>query len=136
MSSGINSFRVFDNKAGKYTDMLQLIDCDGDLCYEDGKKFCNGEAEDDFNIEWCSGYRDNNGRWIYAGDMITITLYDKTYYTGVIFYEKSKWVFQYRSNRGNDIIMKMDELASWGPYIEICGNIHDVLEEKDDAEKI
>ena len=63
-------FRVWDNINKRYDNNLTLIDKDGDLCYQDGAKYCNGEHPEDFTIEQCTGLKDKNGKLIYEGDVV------------------------------------------------------------------
>lgn len=65
-------FRVFDNINKRYEKDLTMIDKDGDICYQDGGKYCNGEHPEDFTIEQCTGLKDKNGKLIYEGDVVDI----------------------------------------------------------------
>jgi uncharacterized phage protein (TIGR01671 family) len=70
MSNDRFKFRVWDNINKRYEKDLSLIDKDGDLCYQDGGKYCNGEHPEDFTIEQCTGMKDKGGKLIFEGDII------------------------------------------------------------------
>lgn len=87
----MDRFRVYDNINKRYTEDLTMIDKDGDICYQDGGKYCNGEHPEDFTIEHDLGLKDRNGTLIYDGDVVRFTYFDyngKDYcMVGVIKYE-------------------------------------------------
>lgn len=109
-------FRVWDNINKRYEKDLTLIDKDGDLCYQDGEKYCNGEYPEDFTIEQCTGLRDKNGKLIYEGDVL---LKDGYKYHCVWWRDFGRWAFF--SETKNDV----DDALVFSENFEIIGNVHD-----------
>jgi hypothetical protein len=128
-------FRVFDNINKRYEKDLPLIDKDGDLCYQDGHKYCNGEHPEDFTIEQCIGVKDKNGNLIFEGDRCRV--YDSktgqpvedTVYE-VVFTESASggcacFCFRVYHGANPNPYGTRPIYANGLPNIEIIGNIHD-----------
>ena len=121
------SFRVWDNINKRYEKDLTMIDKDGDICYQDGGKYCNGEHQEDFTIEQCTGLRDKNGTLIFEGDFVKITFRDQTLHY-CVKYDQSNCQL-YLSCGETEFSESFDVLDNWA--IEVTGNVHD-MEVKDE----
>jgi uncharacterized phage protein (TIGR01671 family) len=124
-------FRCWDNINKRYDKDLSLIDKDGDLCYQDGAKYCNGQHPEDFTIEQCTGLKDRNGRLIYEGDVLNCidTKLIVCFNPGIAAFVFVR-DFDIELCRSLDIAIKMRNAmpAINAEYInryEIIGNIHD-----------
>lgn len=114
MNNNRFKFRVWDNINKRYEKDLTLIDKDGDLCHQDGGKYCNGEHPEDFTIEQCTGLTDRNGKLIYEGDVVKIN----NDYTGEVRFKNGCFVWDWGFNDPPIYGFEKDEM-------EIIGNIHD-----------
>ena len=113
-------FRVCDNINKRYEKDLPLLDKDGDLCYQDGHKYCNGEHPEDFTIEQCTGLRDKNGTLIFEGDIIRTTDYSGDSEVGRVEWKESQYVFVRKVG-----YFSFQVLLDWGVVLEVIGNVHD-----------
>lgn len=124
-------FRVWDNINKRYDTDLSLIDKDGDLCYQDGHKYCNGEHSEDFTIEQCTGVKDKNGKLIYEGDKVRILktiLY--VAWNGATYFLHPDGV-----ELTQDVMRRSTPLCWYMVHyrkeIEVIGNIHEMESEND-----
>lgn len=114
-------FRVWDNINKRYEKDLTMINKDGDLCYQDGHKYCNGEHPEDFTIEQCTGLEDRNGRLIFEGDIVKPSDPEvKGLY--VVKWNEKTYAFDFQKLNGFES-QKFYYLYS--DDVVIIGNIHD-----------
>ena len=113
-------FRVWDNINKRYDKSLDLIDKDGDLCYQDGGKYCNGEHPDDFTIEQCTGLKDKNGKLIYEGDVLGFYIKTRPVYVQWDS-DKCRFVLRRFDIEGWEISLIQDTASRY----TIIGNIHE-----------
>lgn len=67
-------FRVWDNINKRYVKDMHFR-LDGVICYDDGHPYCNGEHQDDFTIEQCTGLKDVSGNFIFENDVVRVNTY-------------------------------------------------------------
>jgi hypothetical protein len=126
MNNNRFKFRVWDNINKRYEKDLTLIDKDGDLCYQDGHKYCNGEHPEDFTIEQCTGLTDKNGKLIYEGDIVIGSWNTKL----IVFWDaiSASYMVKPLNNCGGDrelhYYSNMDGVLYYN--FEIIGNIHEM----------
>jgi uncharacterized phage protein (TIGR01671 family) len=113
-------FRVWDNVNKRYEKDLPLLDKDGDLCYQDGHKYCNGEHPEDFTIEQCTGLKDRNGKLIFEGDI----LYHSGYGKREVFYSIDTASFMLRSLQPIPVQGMEDMFMTWYFCREIISEFH------------
>jgi uncharacterized phage protein (TIGR01671 family) len=127
-------FRVFDNINKRYEKDLTLIDKDGDLCYQDGHKYCNGEHPEDFTIEQCTGLTDRHNKLIYENDVVNMYIpYEDKHRKCVVRYcideGTAQWLAVYLEGKRPHCSMGICyDIASKyldGSYCTVIGNIHD-----------
>jgi uncharacterized phage protein (TIGR01671 family) len=110
-------FRVWDNINKRYDKDLTLIDKDGDVCYQDGGKYCNGEHPEDFTIEQSTGLTDKNGKLIYEGDVLRFTIQIDVCVTF------RNGGFVYSLTEDERLVYRLIEVIA--KSTQIIGNIHD-----------
>jgi uncharacterized phage protein (TIGR01671 family) len=119
-------FRVWDNVNKRYEKDLPLLDKDGDLCYQDGHKYCNGEHPEDFTIEQCTGLEDKNGNLIFEGDVVR---YYRSTAMGLGGERIASVLWRERDAEFYILTTLGDGYSMWEAKrfnIEIIGNIHEM----------
>ena len=127
MSDNRFKFRVWDNINKRYEKDLTLLDKDGDLCYQDGHKYCNGEHPEDFTIEQCTGLKDKNGKLIFEGDVVLAleSWSDRKREFNVIYCDK-EYGFLFVDGFKNTKAL----FAFLPGELEIIGNVHEMEAER------
>lgn len=108
-------FRVWDNINKRYEKDLTLIDKDGDLCYQDGGRYCNGEHPEDFTIEQCTGLTDKTGKLIFEGDVL---LFNGS--LNPVYFDDGSFVVLHPGSVFVPIKQKHTD------FFEIIGNVHEM----------
>lgn len=125
-------FRVWNIKHGLYCDQMteMVINSDG-VCYDNGVSADYFEYNG-FIIEQCTGLSDKNGNLIYEGDCVGFYVYgqDEKWYggEGTVIWYNSSWGIETSSR----FICFENNISMANPQgIEIIGNIHEQVEQKD-----
>lgn len=110
-------FRVWDKRLNRYlgkNDPMQMLLENGNLAYldDEGMKF--------YEVEFCTGLKDKNGKLIYEGDIVRCS-YGSEYYVGCVVWDYEEIQFSMEVS---------EELYSFSQHsdshkIEIIGNIHE-----------
>lgn len=132
MSSDRFKFRAWDNINKRYDTDMTMLDRDGDLCYQDCCKYCNGEHPEDFTIEQCTGLKDKNGKLIYEGDVVSFLWQLKDNEVCKIVWDKIHCSFaRVDIKTGADFITWYSVFENGqSNRCEIIGNIHEMELEK------
>ena len=144
-------FRIFDKETGKYY-KTRISKGSGCIVYQhpasshyawiqigtmfaelerDEKTYANTGLEPDFIIEQCTGLKDKNGNLIYEGDIVKIPDDWETY--GFMSGEKREVYFRDGGFRlkPKDTKLGRGHWLKQTSALEIIGNIHEQLEQKD-----
>lgn len=117
-------FRVWDNINKRYVKDMHFR-LDGVICYDDGHPYCNGEHQDDFTIEQCTGLKDTNGKLIFEGDVVR---YYRSTTMGLGGERIASVLWDVESAKFKILTTKGDGYSMWEANrmgIEIIGNIHE-----------
>lgn len=146
-------FRVFDKETGKYY-KTRISKGSGCMVYQhpasshyawiqigtmftelerDEKTYTLTELEPNFIIEQCTGLKDKNGKLIYEGDKVEISVYGDvinggfvetdTQYQGIVVWAKQGLYVE--------VVDKFFYIPEEPEDVEIIGNIHEKTEQKD-----
>lgn len=107
-------FRVFDTVTQEYLNMPLYISNDGKL-YD--KTLEDGWFDKRYTIERCSGFKDKNGKLIYAGDIVQRLICETTLVKEKVVYEDGCFFTK-------DLNLNAGWLLSEDSNHVIIGNIH------------
>ena len=109
-------FRVWDKKNNKYLTDQSAITNDGLLIketyYIDKFQVLNS---DDYEIEYCTGYKDVDGKYLYVNDFVEFKLGLKMVRGRIIYDNFAFWVYEFR---GGIMAFTQQKYISLGNYNE------------------
>lgn len=112
------SFRVWDKKNNKYLDLYsQAVTNMGELLINDCSdlRYYQKVNKNDYEIEYCTGYKDIDGKYLYVNDYVEFKLGLKMVQARIIYEHFGFWLYEIRG--GVMPFYKYD--------YKITGNLHD-----------
>lgn len=93
------SFRVWDNKNNRYLNLLgQAITNMGELLLSEdpsSRQYINANI-DDYLIEYCTGYKDVDGKYLYVNDYVEFKLGLKMVQAKIVYEHFGFWLYEIR----------------------------------------